>query len=71
MPQKPASVWILQCYHGAAEARTIAETTADPATRAAFLEIERHWLLLARSFHQPAPDSGVGKPRHRKQPTGN
>ena len=41
---------VLECYERAAEARHIAETVADPITKADFLEIERHWHFLARRF---------------------
>src|SRR5262245_32730157 len=37
------------CHERAAEAKSKAEATADPAVKADFLEMERRWLALARS----------------------
>src|SRR5262245_55556098 len=37
------------CHERAAEARSRAEATTDPAVKADFLEMERRWLALARS----------------------
>jgi len=41
---------IRTCHERAAEARDKAETTADPALRAEFLDMESRWLFLARSY---------------------
>src|SRR5215831_20679104 len=38
------------CYERAAEAMRRAEETTDPETKADFLNTERRWLLLARSY---------------------
>jgi PAS domain S-box-containing protein len=38
------------CHAHAAEARRQAEEAADPALRASLLDVERHWLFLARSY---------------------
>src|SRR5579871_2695374 len=37
------------CYQRADDARLRAERTDDPARKADFLEMEKHWLTLARS----------------------
>jgi len=41
---------IRACHERAAEARDRAEAIADPALRADFLEMEKRWLFLARSY---------------------
>jgi PAS domain-containing protein len=41
---------VRECYDCAAEAKARADTTNDPALKAEFLEAERRWLCLARSF---------------------
>jgi PAS domain S-box-containing protein len=41
---------ILLCYERAAEAKQRAEETGDPKVKAEFLNTERRWLLLARSY---------------------
>src|SRR5262245_20419316 len=38
------------CHETAAEAKSEAEATADPALKAKFLDVERRWLALARSY---------------------
>jgi hypothetical protein len=38
------------CYERAAKARQQAEETNDPKAKADFLNTERRWLLLARSY---------------------
>jgi PAS domain S-box-containing protein len=38
------------CYERAAEARQRAEETSDPKAKADFLDTERRWLLLGRSY---------------------
>ena len=40
---------VRECYRCAAEARAKADATADPALKQSYLDIERRWLLLARS----------------------
>jgi PAS domain S-box-containing protein len=41
---------IRNCYGRAEEARQQADATTDPALKATFLEMERRWLMLARSY---------------------
>jgi two-component sensor histidine kinase/PAS domain-containing protein len=41
---------ISSCFDRAAEARRNAEATGDPARKSEFLEMENHWLFLARSY---------------------
>ncbi|MGB8630145.1 MAG: PAS domain S-box protein [Xanthobacteraceae bacterium] len=41
---------VRECYDCAAEAKARADTTNDPALKAEFLDAERRWLCLARSF---------------------
>jgi len=43
------SAQVRACHERAAEAKSKAEATADPAVKADFLEMERRWLALARS----------------------
>ena len=38
------------CYRLAAEARDCAKQAREPALKEAFLEVERCWLNLARSY---------------------
>src|SRR5215472_18193147 len=38
------------CYERAAEAKEDADETLDPEAKADFLNMERRWLLLARSY---------------------
>jgi len=38
------------CYERAAEARAKADATNDPALRVEFLDMEKRWLMLARSY---------------------
>jgi PAS domain-containing protein len=38
------------CYEHAAEAKAKADATNDPVLRAEFLDMERRWLTLARSY---------------------
>jgi hypothetical protein len=38
------------CHERAAEARRRAEETSDPKVKAQFLNTEKRWLLLARSY---------------------
>lgn len=40
---------VRECLAFAAEAKERADATTDPAQKSAFLEVERRWLLLARS----------------------
>lgn len=39
-----------RCYHNADEAKRKAEAATDPALQADFLEMEKRWLALARSY---------------------
>jgi hypothetical protein len=41
---------ISNCYRHAADARHCAKQACDPAFKEAFLEVERCWLNLARSY---------------------
>ena len=41
---------IQDCYRRAAEARRTANSASNAAARSDFLELERRWLALARSF---------------------
>jgi PAS domain S-box-containing protein len=41
---------IRTCYERAAEAKASADATSDPALKAEFLDSERRWLTLARSY---------------------
>ena len=41
---------IRNCYQRAAEAKANADATNDPAAKAEFLEMEKRWLTLARSY---------------------
>ena len=41
---------VRRCLERAAEARAKADATVDPASKAGFLEMETHWLTLARSY---------------------
>jgi hypothetical protein len=50
MSEKSASDLILECYRRAEEARRIAAAAVDASTKADFLEVERRWLSLARSY---------------------
>jgi PAS domain S-box-containing protein len=49
MLQKP-SEQVQACFDRALEAKRKAERTADPAGKADFLEMEKRWLALARSY---------------------
>jgi hypothetical protein len=40
---------ISECDHRAADARKRAESTNDPSTKAALLQVEKRWLSLAQS----------------------
>ena len=42
------SAQVRACHERAAEAKSKAEATADPAVKADLLEMERRWLALAR-----------------------
>jgi PAS domain S-box-containing protein len=44
------------CYERAAKARQRAKETTDPGAKADFLNIERRWLLLARSYQWSLTD---------------
>jgi len=44
------SIRIRQCHELAAEASGKAQETVDPTLKAHFLEMERRWLVLARSY---------------------
>jgi hypothetical protein len=41
---------IAECYRRAGEAQRRAEQQRDPTLKRDFLEIERHWISLARSY---------------------
>jgi hypothetical protein len=41
---------VRECYELAVEARAKADATNDPVLKAEFLNAERRWLGLARSF---------------------
>jgi PAS domain S-box-containing protein len=41
---------VRECYERAAEVKASAGSTNDPALKASYLDLERGWLLLARSF---------------------
>jgi hypothetical protein len=41
---------IRECYERATEARAKADETGHPAMKAEYLDAERRWLALARSF---------------------
>jgi hypothetical protein len=41
---------IRECLHNAAAARERADATNDPLTKADFVDMERRWLFLARSY---------------------
>lgn len=41
---------IRQCYERAAEAKALGDTVGDPALKAEYLNAERRWLTLARSY---------------------
>src|SRR5215475_7493649 len=49
---------IRECHERAADARRKAQVAADPVVRAEFLDIEGHWLALARSY---ASTGNVGR----------
>jgi hypothetical protein len=50
MPKKATTTTVLECYKRAAEAHQISAAAADAVTKAGFVEIERHWRLLACRF---------------------
>jgi hypothetical protein len=52
----------LECYRRAAEAYRIAEAASDAITKAEFIEIERHWRRLARSFTEVRKDDALEAP---------
>jgi hypothetical protein len=52
-----------ECYRRAADARRIADVATDPSTKADFLEIEKRWLSLARSYER----TGMLKPDRRER----
>jgi hypothetical protein len=39
-----------ECYNRAEECRRRADTSIDPRTKADFLDMERRWFNLARSY---------------------
>jgi PAS domain S-box-containing protein len=41
---------IRECYERAAEAKAQADASNDPALKAEFINVERRWLILARSY---------------------
>jgi hypothetical protein len=41
---------IAECYRRAHESREQAERTPDPSLKQDFLDLERRWLSLARSY---------------------
>src|SRR5215470_6265764 len=41
---------VRNCHQRAAEAKANADATSDPAVKAEFLDMERRWLTLARSY---------------------
>jgi hypothetical protein len=47
---------ISECNRRAADARRIAESTSDAATKAAFLELARRWLSLAGQYQRAQQD---------------
>lgn len=59
MPKKVTTTNVLECYKRAAEAHQIAAAAADAVTKAGFVEIERHWRLLACRFQAEAHGEGV------------
>lgn len=64
MSQKSSVDTVLECYRRAAEAHRIAATDADPVTKAAFVEIERHWRFLARKFQSETRTDQTQSPRN-------
>jgi len=58
---------ISECYRNAEEARRRAEASVDVATRADYLDMERRWLFLARSYELSERLSSFtgGRPRDR------
>jgi hypothetical protein len=38
------------CHEHAIEAKSIADETSDPVLKASYLEMERRWMFLARSY---------------------
>jgi hypothetical protein len=49
MPQKP-NEQVQACYQRAHDAKRSADRIDDPASKADFLELEKHWLTLAWSY---------------------
>ena len=41
---------IADCYASASECRERAKQALDPATKQDFLEMQRRWIMLARSY---------------------
>jgi hypothetical protein len=60
-----------ECYLRAEECKRHAETAIDPSSKADFLEMERRWLSLARSyeFAEQLSDFGApfSKPKEKKE----
>ena len=55
---------VLECYRRAAQAHRIAATAADPVTKADFVEIERHWRFLARTYQSETRTDQTQSPRN-------
>ena len=58
---------ILECYGRAAIAKRNAERTYDLASKAHFLEMERRWLDLARSYEFTEQLSRFTEPLKREE----
>jgi hypothetical protein len=60
---------IRECQQNAAEARERADATNDPFTKADFLDMERRWLFLARSYEFTEQISAFtgGRPGRRER----
>jgi hypothetical protein len=49
MPQAFKAPTLRECYRRAAQAKHLAETTADPGEKDDLLKVEQRWLELAHS----------------------
>jgi hypothetical protein len=59
---------IAECYRHASDARERAEHSRDPATKADFLDLERRWTALARSYELTTRiEDGFSQEVHRRQ----
>ena len=58
---------ISECYRRAEEARQRAMASTDAATKVDYLDMERRWLFLARSyeFSERLSSFSGGRPRDR------